>query len=204
MPKESLEHHDHSARDGLGSVPSRGSGTQPKPTRTPALHQHTSHHTDTHAPGPTHTSNTRTSRPPNPQPTPKEPNAKPAHNKTQADNKPQQTHKPTTKTHTNPNKSQRTQQNPPPNKTHHHHQNTKISAHGFEPRTFCMLSRRDNQLHHAGCAGTFTFGIITTRSAELQSCPLSTFQRASPAGQCHLTLPLCAGIRPPSSELVRA
>ena len=25
----------------------------------------------------------------------------------------------------------------------------KISAHGFEPRTFCMLSRRDNQLHHA-------------------------------------------------------
>ena len=80
----------------------------------------------------------------------------------------------------------------------------EIPAHGFEPRTFCMLSRRDNQLHHAGCAGSFTFGSITTRSAELQSCPLSTFQRASPAGQCHLTLPLCAGIRPPSSELVRA
>jgi hypothetical protein len=80
----------------------------------------------------------------------------------------------------------------------------EIPAHGFEPRTFCMLSRRDNQLHHAGCAGAFTFGIVTTRSAEVQSCPLSTFQRASPAGQCHLTLPFCAGIRPPSSELVRA
>ena len=44
--------------------------------------------------------------------------------------------KPNTKPH---NKTQ-----PPPQNS-----KTKISAHGFEPRTFCMLSRRDNQLHHA-------------------------------------------------------
>ena len=61
------------------------------------------------------------------------------------------THATTTKTPPNPkpntkphNKTQPPPQNPPPQNS-----KTKISAHGFEPRTFCMLSRRDNQLHHA-------------------------------------------------------
>ena len=119
-PKEIPEHHDHSARDGLGSVPS---GTQPKPTRTPALHQHTSHHTDTHAQH-THQTHARHDHqiPNQPQ-------------KSQTPNQPTTKPKPTT----NPNKPTNPQQKPTqtptkanaPNKTHHHHQNTKISAHGF-------------------------------------------------------------------------
>ena len=124
MPKESLEHHDHSARDGLGSVPSWGSGTQPKPTRTPAaLHQHTSHHTDTHAQH-THQTHARHDHQ-----NPNQPQ------KSQTPNQPTTKPKPTT----NPNKPTNPQQKPTqtptkanaPNKTHHHHQNTKISAHGF-------------------------------------------------------------------------
>lgn len=179
MPKESLEHHDHSARDGLGSVPSWGSGTQPKPTRTPAaLHQHTSHHTDTHAQH-THQTHARHDHqiPNQPQKsqTPNQPTTKPK--PTTNPNKPTN---PQQKPTTNPNKSQRTQQNPPPPPKHKNistrvrisrekgeekrgkegeenrkgkrkriREKRKISAHGFEPRTFCMLSRRDNQLHHA-------------------------------------------------------
>ena len=114
--KKIPEHYDHSARDGLGSVPSRGSGTQPKPTRTPALHQHTSHHTDTHAQH-THQTHARHDHqiPNQPQKsqTPNQPTTKPK--PTTNPNKPTN---PQQKPTTNPNKSQRTQQNPPPPPKH--------------------------------------------------------------------------------------
>ena len=69
--------------------------------------------------------------------------------------------------------------------------NQKISAHGFEPRTFCMLSRRDNQLHHADRAARsskkrgYVLMLLVAKPSLAQSIASSVGR--SPSG----TVPTC-------------